>query len=143
MRAARMHGYKQPLVLEDVKVLDFAADEVLIKVTATGMCRTDAQLLDGYFKDYHPLTFPMTPGHEIAGAVEKIGSLVPKTAGLTEGDQVVVTGGWGDGTCPCVRQAIHRFAGMENGPGSPSTVVMQSSSRSRTNTSSASTKNTT
>jgi hypothetical protein len=71
MRAARMHGYKQPLVLEDVAVPDMAADEVLIKVTAAGMCRTDAQLVDGYFKDYHPLTFPMTPGHEIAGAVEK------------------------------------------------------------------------
>jgi alcohol dehydrogenase, propanol-preferring len=99
MRAARMHGYNQPLVLEDVAVPDMAADEVLIRVTATGMCRTDAQLLDGYFKDYHPLTFPMTPGHEIAGAVEKIGSLVPKTTGLTEGDQVVVVGGWGDGTC--------------------------------------------
>ena len=68
MRAARMYGYKQPLVLEDVTVPDMAADEVLIKVTAAGMCRTDAQLLDGYFKDYHPLTFPMTPGHEIAGS---------------------------------------------------------------------------
>jgi propanol-preferring alcohol dehydrogenase len=99
MRAARMYGYRQPLVLEDVAMPDMAADEVLIKVGATGMCRTDAQLLDGYFKDYHPLAFPMTPGHEIAGAVEKIGSLVPKTAGLIEGDQVVVTGGWGDGTC--------------------------------------------
>ena len=32
MRAARMHGYNQPLVLEGVKVPDMAADEVLIKV---------------------------------------------------------------------------------------------------------------
>ena len=38
----------------DVAVPDMAADEVLIKVTAAGMCRTDAQLVDGYFKDYHP-----------------------------------------------------------------------------------------
>ena len=44
MRAARMYGYKQPLVLENVKMPDMAADEVLIKVTAAGMCRTDAQL---------------------------------------------------------------------------------------------------
>ena len=29
MRAARMHGYKQPLVLEDVAVPEMAADEVL------------------------------------------------------------------------------------------------------------------
>src|SRR5262245_35653623 len=98
MRAARMYGYNQPLVLEDVTLPDVAADEVLIKVAAAGMCRTDAQMVDGYFKDYHPLTFPMTPGHEIAGTVEKVGSLVPKAAGLAEGDQVVVVGGWGDGS---------------------------------------------
>lgn len=58
IRAARMHGYKQPLVLEDVKAPDMAADEVLIKVTAAGMRRTDAQPLDGYFKDSHSLAFP-------------------------------------------------------------------------------------
>ena len=117
MRAARMHGYKQPLVLEDVAVPEMAADEVLIKVTAAGMCRTDAQLLDGYFKDYHPLTFPMTPGHEIAGAVEKIGSLVPKTAGLTEGDQVVVAGGWGDGTCRLCQAGDTQICGHGKWPG--------------------------
>lgn len=99
MRAARMHGFKQPLVLEDVKVPDIAADEVLIKVAAAGMCRTDFQLMDGYFKDYHTPTFPITLGHEIAGYVEKIGSLVPESFGLKEGDLVVVVGGWGDGVC--------------------------------------------
>jgi propanol-preferring alcohol dehydrogenase len=63
MRAARMHSYRQPLVLEDVKVPDIAANEVLLKVGAAGMCRTDAQMVDGYFEPYHPLTFPITPGH--------------------------------------------------------------------------------
>ena len=63
MRAARMHGYRQPLVLEDVKVPEIAADEVLLRVAAAGMCRTDAQMVDGYFEVYHPLTFPITPGH--------------------------------------------------------------------------------
>ncbi len=60
MRAARMHGYRQPLVLEDVKIPEIAADEVLLKVGAAGMCRTDAQMVDGYFEPYHPLTFPIT-----------------------------------------------------------------------------------
>jgi hypothetical protein len=36
------------------------------RMKSAGMCRTDFQMLGGYFKDYHPLTFPMTPGHEIA-----------------------------------------------------------------------------
>jgi hypothetical protein len=38
-------------------------------------------------------SFPITPGHEIVGEVQKIGSMVSKTAGLQEGDQAVVVGG--------------------------------------------------
>ena len=81
------------------------------------MCRTDAQMVDGYFEAYHPLTFPITPGHEIAGTVEKIGSLVPKTASLTEGDQVVVIGGWGDGTCRLCQAGNTQICGHGNWPG--------------------------
>jgi alcohol dehydrogenase, propanol-preferring len=50
MRAARMHGYNQPLVLEDVPMPEIKPDEVLVRVTAAGMCRTDVQLIDGYLR---------------------------------------------------------------------------------------------
>jgi propanol-preferring alcohol dehydrogenase len=63
------------------------------------MCRTDVQLLDGYFRKYAESSFPLTPGHEIAGEVHKIGGLASKSGGFEEADQVVVVGGWGDGTC--------------------------------------------
>lgn len=99
MKAARMHEYRKPLVLEDVPVPDIQQDEVLVKVKAAGMCRTDMQLVDGYFQKYAHIALPATLGHEIAGTAHKIGSGVPKSAGLQEGDQVVVVGGWGDGTC--------------------------------------------
>lgn len=117
MRAARMHGYEQPLVLDDVPVPDFGADEVLLKVTAAGMCRTDVQLVDGYFRKYAELTFPVTPGHEIAGEVQKVGSMVPKSAGLQEGDQVVIVGGWGDGTCRHCQQGNTQICAHRNWPG--------------------------
>jgi propanol-preferring alcohol dehydrogenase len=94
-----MHGYRQPLVLEEVPIPEITPDEVLVKVQAAGMCRTDLQLVDGYFSRYAQMQFPLTPGHEIAGTVERIGSLVSKSSGFSEGDQVVVVGGWGDGTC--------------------------------------------
>jgi propanol-preferring alcohol dehydrogenase len=94
-----MHGYNQPLVLEEVPIPDIQADEVLVRVGGAGMCRTDVQLIDGYFRPYNEATFPLTPGHEIAGEVDKIGSLAAKSVGLEEGDQVVVVGGWGDETC--------------------------------------------
>lgn len=99
MRAARMHGYNQPLVLEDVAVPEIEPDEVLVKVGAAGMCRTDVQLLDGYFRPYAEAIFPLTPGHEIAGEIDKIGGLAAKSSKFEEGDQVVVVGGWGDQTC--------------------------------------------
>ena len=67
MRAARMHAYNQPLVLEDVPIPEIEPNEVLIRVGAAGMCRTDVQLIDGYFRPYVESIFPLTLGHEIAG----------------------------------------------------------------------------
>jgi alcohol dehydrogenase, propanol-preferring len=99
MLAARMHGYNQPLVLEEVPIPEIGPEEVLVKVEAGGMCRTDVQLMEGYFKDALPLKFPATPGHEIAGRVERLGGRVAPTSKLAVGDLVVVVGGWGDGTC--------------------------------------------
>jgi propanol-preferring alcohol dehydrogenase len=112
-----MHGYKQPLVLEEVKTPEIGPDEVLVRVEAAGMCRTDIQMVDGYFKDYLDLAFPATPGHEIAGSVEEIGSRVPKSANLVEGDQVVVVGGWGEGTCRQCRLGNEQICGHGNWPG--------------------------
>jgi hypothetical protein len=47
MRAARMYGYNEPLRIEEIPVPDIGADEVLIKVAAAGMCRSDFQLVEG------------------------------------------------------------------------------------------------
>lgn len=117
MRAARMYGYNQPLVLEEAKTPEIAPNEVLVKVEAAGMCRTDVQLLDGYFKDNLPLEFPAIPGHEIAGSVERIGDLVPPTSNLAIGDQVVVVGGWGDGVCRQCRVGDEQICGHGKWPG--------------------------
>ncbi|WP_267308471.1 NAD(P)-dependent alcohol dehydrogenase [Mycobacterium barrassiae] len=97
MRAARMHAYKQPLRLEEVPIPDIGPTEALVKVGGAGMCRTDFQLIDGYFGTDMPL--PATPGHEIAGTIDRIGAGVPAAAGLSEGDPVVVFGPLGDGSC--------------------------------------------
>jgi propanol-preferring alcohol dehydrogenase len=99
MKAARMHEYGKPVVLEDVPIPDIQPDEILVNVKACGMCRSDVQLVDSYFRKYADIPTPITPGHEITGVVHKVGELVPKSAGLQEGDHVVVAPGWGDGTC--------------------------------------------
>ena len=84
MRAARMYGYKQSLKLEEIPIPDIEPAEILVKVGGAGMCRTDFQLIDGYFQSNLPLEFPVTPGHEIAGTVVAVGSDVPAAAGLSE-----------------------------------------------------------
>ena len=99
MKAARLHQYGRPLVIEDIPIPDIQPDEVLVNVKACGMCRSDVQLVDGYFRKYADIPTPITLGHEITGVVNKIGSLVPKSAGFKEGEHVVVSPGWGDGTC--------------------------------------------
>lgn len=99
MQAARMHGYHEPLRLEEIPVPEVGADEVLVKVAAAGMCRSDFQLVDGYFREGIPISFPITPGHEVAGTVSAIGADVPSSAGLAEGTLIVVNPNWGDGVC--------------------------------------------
>jgi alcohol dehydrogenase, propanol-preferring len=99
MKAARLHEYGKALVLEDIPVPDIQPDEILVNVKACGMCRSDVQLIDGYFRKYADIPTPITLGHEITGVVSEIGSYVPKASGFTEGDHVVVAPGWGDGTC--------------------------------------------
>ena len=99
MLAARMHEYKKPLLLDQVQeAKNLSGESVLVKVGGAGICRTDIQLIDGYFREYLDLQLPCTPGHEIAGWVEEIGESVPDN--INKGDLVVVSGSWGCGVCP-------------------------------------------
>ncbi len=82
----------EPLRLEtDMPVPKPGAQEVLIKVHACGVCRTDLHVVDGELE--HPV-LPLVPGHEIVGIVRQIGSGV---ASLKVGDRVGVP--WLGWTC--------------------------------------------
>lgn len=63
MKAARIHEYNQPVVLEDVPIPEIRPEEVLVQVKACGMCRSDAQLIDGYFRPFADIPTPITIGH--------------------------------------------------------------------------------
>jgi propanol-preferring alcohol dehydrogenase len=86
----------------------------LIKVGGAGICRTDLQMIDGYFREYLDLELPCIPGHEIAGWVEEIGNLVPENF-IKKGDLVVVYGGWGCGIVHSAKVGTNRSVVRESG----------------------------
>ncbi len=63
-------GTVEPL---DVPVPEPAAHQVLVRVLACGVCRTDLHVVDGELPKTH---IPVVPGHEIVGSVEIVGSSV-------------------------------------------------------------------
>lgn len=99
MRAARIHAYKKPLVIDDVPMPKPAAGQVVVKVEGSGFCHSDLHVIDGEIQILP--RFPLTLGHENAGRVAAIGAGV---ATVKEGDPVAVYGGWGCGKCDyCIR----------------------------------------
>lgn len=73
----------KPLVIEEVEIAPPKDDEVRIKLTATGVCHTDAYTLSG--ADAEGL-FPSILGHEGAGIVESVGANVTS---VKPGDKVI------------------------------------------------------
>ncbi|SPP83504.1 alcohol dehydrogenase class-3 [Drosophila guanche] len=82
-KAAVAWEAKKPLVIEDIEVAPPQAHEVRIKITATGVCHTDAFSLSG--SDPEGL-FPVVLGHEGAGIVESVGEGVTN---FKAGDHVI------------------------------------------------------
>lgn len=84
MQAMVFQGVGRGLQLEQRPTPEPGADEVLIRVSACGVCRTDLHIVEGDLRDAKP---DLIPGHEIVGTVESIGSDV---ADLKVGDRVGV-----------------------------------------------------
>ena len=91
MLALRLHAAGAPLVAEQVTLREPAPHEVLVRVSACGVCRTDLHLIDG---ELPAIPFPVTPGHEIVGTVERAGAGVTR---WRRGDRVGVP--WLGGSC--------------------------------------------
>jgi alcohol dehydrogenase, propanol-preferring len=77
MKAAVLHEYKQPLAIETVDTPTLAADEVLIKVEACGVCHSDLHLAEGDWQQLlRIIKKPLIPGHEVVGRVVARGEAV-------------------------------------------------------------------
>jgi len=84
MRAMVLEEPGSPLRAAELPMPEPGTREVLIRVHACGVCRTDLHVLDGEVRARHPIV----PGHQIIGTVEETGERVG-----------VPWLGWTDGTC--------------------------------------------
>ncbi len=85
MKAAVVHQFGKPLVIEDVPVPVPGAGEILVRVMACGVCHTDLHAAEGDWPVKPSL--PFIPGHEVAGVVTALG---PGVTDFKPGDAVGV-----------------------------------------------------
>lgn len=85
MRAAVVHSFEKPLVVEDVPTPDIKAGEVLVKIETSGLCHTDIHAAHGDWPVKPNL--PFIPGHEGVGIVVERGAGVTR---VKEGDRVAI-----------------------------------------------------
>jgi alcohol dehydrogenase, propanol-preferring len=114
MFAMVLDGPGQPLRAAEIPTPTPSPEQVLIRIRACAVCRTDIHIVDGELA--HP-KLPLVPGHQIVGIVEATGTRATRFA---PGDRVGVPWlGWTDGTCPYCRSDREnlcdhaRFTGYE------------------------------
>ncbi len=94
MRAARFDRASRQLTVQSVRVPKPGPGEVLVRVGAAGICASDLHMIDGILPDF-PLE-QVTPGHEGAGTIERVGPGVPL---WRPGQRVVLLAGRNCGAC--------------------------------------------
>ena len=106
------------LEARDAEVPIALPGEVLVKVRACGVCRTDLHVVDGELPDPQ---MPLVPGHEIVGIVEQVGDGVTH---LARGDRVGIPWlGYACGECDYCRSGREnlcpgaRFTGYQTDGG--------------------------
>lgn len=97
MRAAVMEGQARHLTVRELRAADPGAHEVVVRLSASGVCHTDLHVLHGGL----PIAVPAVLGHEGAGVVERIGTAVQR---VRPGDRVITSAAGACGRCFfCVR----------------------------------------
>jgi len=84
IRAAVAEGKEVPFEIEELELDEPRADEILVKIVASGICQTDAHV----WHQHIPTPLPAVLGHEGSGVVERVGSAVTS---VRPGDHVVLS----------------------------------------------------
>src|SRR5215216_4191715 len=102
IRAAVLEEFANPLVVQDVELEGPGPGEVLVRLTACGVCHTDLYTASGADPSGYA---PTVLGHEGAGIVEKLG---PDVTSVAPGDQVVTL------FSPQCRECVHCLSDRTN-----------------------------
>jgi len=96
VKAAVVHEFGAPLVVEEVPRPEPGPGQVLVRVEAAGLCHTDIHAARGDWPVKSKL--PLIPGHEGVGVVEAVGPT--DVEGVAVGDRVAIPWlGWSCGQC--------------------------------------------
>ncbi|KPU43164.1 aryl-alcohol dehydrogenase [Oxobacter pfennigii] len=101
IQAAVLHNHGEKFNIETVTLDEPKADEVLVKIIASGICLTDIHIQHQEY--YFPL--PAVLGHEGAGIVEKVGEGV---SGVKPGDHVVLGYAYCGECQPCLNNTPYK-----------------------------------
>jgi len=106
VRSAVFHRPGDPLSIEEIELDPPREGELLVRVEAVGLCRTDWHVMQG---ERRVAMTPMVLGHEGAGVVEALG---PGVTGVSAGDHVVLTFIPGCGGCRWCRQGREHLCAL-------------------------------
>ena len=111
MRAAVYAAFQGPVEVSTVDDPAPAVDGAVLKVEATGICRSDWHGWMGHDPD---ITLPHVPGHELAGIVEAVGRNVNK---FRPGDRVTVPFVCACGACEQCASGNQQICDRQTQPG--------------------------
>ncbi len=111
MRALYYETFQGPVTLAKLPDPTPTADGVVIRVEATGLCRSDWHGWMGHDAD---IRLPHVPGHELAGVVEAVGAGIRR---WRPGDRVTLPFVCGCGHCPQCESGNHQVCDRQFQPG--------------------------
>lgn len=109
MKAAQVIRPKLPLEVRDIETPVPKGQQVVVDIESAGVCHSDIHVWEGGYEgskgeimkvEERGVKFPLTLGHEIAGAVESVGDDVKN---IKKGERVIVYPWIGDGVCPACK----------------------------------------
>jgi alcohol dehydrogenase len=111
MRALTYDAFGGPLRVRDVPAPGPSPAGVIVRVGATGICRSDWHGWQGHDPD---IALPHVPGHELAGTIESVGAEVHR---WQVGDRVTVPFVCACGACPRCLAGDHQVCDNQTQPG--------------------------